>query len=170
MKKAGYIILLTILLLQAGGLLFLFHIQQVRVQKAALQQLDSNPGNTEKLALSPDEFYSARINDHEIRWNGRLYDFRAVSFSVEQVILSVFHDASEENIIDWIEALANAGGNQQSELPAHLVKLLTTTYLSTHSESISFFQPVHEFPFFQFDEQALSFSRDQDSPPPKILA
>lgn len=162
--------LLTILLLQAGGLLFLFHVQQARVQKAALHQLDSNSGNTEKLTLSPEEFYSARINDHELRLNGKLYDFKRFSCSGEKIILHVFHDASEEDIIDWIKALANAGGNQQSELPAHLVKLLTTTYLSTHSESVSIFQPVHELPFFQFDEQALAFSRDQDSPPPKILA
>jgi len=170
LKKASYIILLTILLLQAGGLLFLFQIQQVRVQKAALLQLDSNSGNTEKLALSPSEFYSARINDHELRLNGKLYDFKSVSYSDGQVILDVFHDASEENIINWIEALASAKGNQQGELPAHLVKLLTTTYLGTNSESVLFFQPVLEFPFFQFEEQALSFSREQDSPPPKKIA
>lgn len=135
-----------------------------------MHQLDSGSANTEKLALSSSEFYSARINDHELRLNGKLYDFKSVTYSEGLVILDVFHDKSEEDLIDWIEALANAGGNQQSELPAHLVKLLTTTYLSTHSESVSFFQPVHELPFFQFDEQALSFSRDQDSPPPKILA
>ncbi|MBK7853422.1 MAG: hypothetical protein IPJ66_20445 [Bacteroidetes bacterium] len=170
MKKATYISLLTILLLQAGGLLLLFQIQQVRIQKSALHQLDSGSGKTEQIVLSEADFNSSKINDHELRMNGKLYDFRYISNSSGQIILNVFHDASEENLIDWIEALATSDGQQQGDLPAHLVKLLTTTYLITDTEPVSFLHTVNEYSFFRFDERAVSFARDQDSPPPKILA
>ncbi len=170
MKKAAFISLITILLLQAGGLLFLFQIQQVRIQKSALHQLDSGSEKAKQIVLSKAGFNSAKINDHELRMNGKLYDFRYISHSSEQVILNVLHDASEENLIDWIEALVTSEGNQHGDLPAHLVKLLTTTYLITDTEPVSFLHTVNEYSFFRFDEQEVSFAGDQDSPPPKILA
>lgn len=67
LKKATYILFIFILLLQAGGLLFVYHVQQVSVKIEMRNALEArwNSG-FQKLHMTVSEFKKAKINSFEI--------------------------------------------------------------------------------------------------------
>jgi len=138
------------MLLQAGGLLFVFNAGQGYVQYKMQRRLRSENTVFEKLTLTSAEFQKCRVNSSEVLFHDDMYDFKSVNFNGDKVELLVIHDREEGVILEMMENLVNNTSPLSKDAPNPLQKLISLVYLpaavrgsilllSTH---IDFFQRV----------------------------
>lgn len=167
MKKIGYILLISILFLQLGGLLLLYKVQQYKIQYEMKEALYEDGAELQKLILSIAEFEKSKIDKHEIYYKGKMYDFKSAIIKNNTVELLVINDAKEEILYDLIRDLFTGTDKQKNKLPNQLSKLLTLTYLSS-DKYIRLFPPIHKNIFSVFTENIISADKKVSSPPPDV--
>jgi hypothetical protein len=169
LKKIGYILLLTILLLQAGGMLLIYKMQQCYVKQEMQQTLNNSKTKFQKITLSLSEYQKSKINSHEISINGKMYDVKSVNILENNVKLLVINDSKEENILQKIKDFTNRTNQPNSDLPNQLQQLLSLNYLSPEIKHF-FFIPVFSINLFrQPNLNLVSNDSDIPSPPPKLV-
>ena len=169
MKKAAFIILIPILLMQMGGRLLIYTIQQYSVQNEMEQVLEDGETNFLKLTLSSDDYNKGKISPHEIFVDKKLYDVKSVKFSGDKVELLVVNDIKEENIIENISKSVNTGGLQSKEHPFHFVKVLNLLYIAPPIDNDLLFKATVLNVFQLTCETILSYKPGISSPPPRLV-
>ena len=169
MKKTGYLFLLIILLLQTGGILLIFQVQQGYVQYQMSEKLKNDKLPFKKIILSLHEYEQCRVSSNEIAVDGKMYDFKSATFSDNSVELLAVHDAEEEGILEKINCILKTTGSPNTNFPLQLHQLLTLVYLTPFSEP-KLFAPSFDFGFLH-SSQANIVSNDPDilSPPPQAV-
>lgn len=170
LKKATYILFIFILLLQAGGLLFVYHVQQVSVKIEMRNALEArwNSG-FQKLHMTVSEFKKAKINSFEIYYKGRMYDYKSVVIKSDSVEILAIHDTKEEGILEIIKELSENTSNSDSEYPHQLLKLLSLIYIGTEAVQPSILTENSKCEYTFFGENTLIFHGTFPSPPPEII-
>ena len=147
MKRAGYLFLLFIILLQSGGLLFFYETKQFYIQYKVQKQLGEQVNKLHKITLTLSEFQKAKINDHEFSYNGYIYDIKSITFSNGLAELLAFQDSEETNIIDLINKTACTNNRNHNPVSEQLVRLLGIIY---HFE-------YHKYKFYVGVDQPVLF-------------
>ena len=168
MIRVGCILLLTLLILQAGGLLVIDKIQQIFHQHEMQLVLDDNNTEFQRITLSYSDYHKYKLSNNELSINGDMYDIKSVSMVNNQVILLAVHDHTEEEIIEKINKLLNNTNTRKSQLPDQLQQLLSLNYLVESITQI-FLSPLSFNCIFYFDDPDL-VSNDKVilSPPPQF--
>lgn len=169
MKKSSYITILFILLLQAGGLLFLLNAQRGFVQYKMSNVVLKENANFEKLILSKSTYQDSRINSKEISLAGKMFDVKSVLIEKDSVKLVVINDSKEENIVKIINNLLNATDIPCSQLPNQLYKLISLIYISPDFSYAFSIPSFHLFLFHHFNSDVVFQNGDILAPPPKFL-
>ena len=167
MKKLVYILLLAVLLLQSGGLVVFYRIRQMSIKYAMIQELKREEKNLEKLVLSISEFEKCRINAHEIRYHGNMYDIKSRQTQGENILLTVINDKKETKIIEGLKHMAENENGNKTQLPDKVFKFLTLTYVCPENTLITFISS-ESILFEQKSEKEYFFLADIVSPPPKL--
>jgi hypothetical protein len=170
LRKTGYIFLLAILLIQAGGALLIFRCQQYCIQYQISVALKEENTSFEKLTLSVSEYQKNRIHSNEISYKGKMYDIRSVNFSGDKVELFVIHDSEEENILEKINDFLNTPNpTTSSKLPARICILFSLNYLAPDIENIFYIHNICIHTFHQPDLNFVSPMPDVHTPPPRLV-
>jgi hypothetical protein len=168
LKKTGYILLLAILLLQTGGMLLVYKIQQFYVQyEMSLIVKDSNT-SFEKLILSADEYQKSRVNSREILFKGNMYDVKSVKITGNTAELLVINDKKEKKLVKNIKDFLYKTNQQKKELPEQLQKFLSLNYLPADKELTDIVTILSSIIFYSPDGNILFHLSDIPSPPPKL--
>ena len=109
LKKIGYIAFLSIMLLQSGGLLLIYQMQQFWVRREMLQTIEKKESGFLKLNLTVAEYQHSKINAHEISLNGDMYDVKSITYTGDKLELLVIQDLKEQSIV---EKIRNSGGRK----------------------------------------------------------
>jgi hypothetical protein len=167
MRKSIYILLITIVLFQAGGMLLLLKIQQWHSQHLMAQVIRNPEYTGQKIILTQDEYRSAKINNHELLIGRKMYDIKSVRILGNRVELMVINDSKEEKLIRTIKNLLGQSNRHYPKLPQQLKVFLSLRYLG----------PANEFTFCISNESGLDFPKEKDrivftyidisTPPPK---
>ncbi len=169
MKKASVIILLIILFLQAGGLFLFYKIYQCEVQEAILETINKADAEFHELTLSLIAFKQSKINDHELSYNGNMYDFKSFTIFKDSVRVLVIHDIEEENILYRIKDLIENIKLPKGEWQSKIFKLLLLVYTYSENHIMLFFEHLQENISILFIENIFSVYHEVFVPPPKCL-
>ncbi len=119
-----------LLLLQAGGMLFVYKMQQSFVRYEMQQVLNNTETRFQKMRISLSDYKKNKINEAEIRINQKLYDVKSVNMLVDDVELLLINDKEEENILEEIKNFFGQHNQSSSRIPDQLQELLSLDYLS----------------------------------------
>lgn len=135
MKKAGYILLLFILFLQAGGILFVYRIQQIALHQLIQLKLDSVKTGFVRIILSNEEYQISRIKRNEVKVGGKMYDVKSIHRKGDKVELIVIRDLKEEHILAKINDLTQGWKHRNSRITELLKQLISLRYLPLENEN-----------------------------------
>lgn len=102
---AAVAVLSAMLAFQACGWILVWWTARGEAYRCAQSAANHPIQNPQKLTLAAADFNLARVAKREIRWHGRLYDFRILKASTDSVALAVFPDEKEEQLIAALGAL-----------------------------------------------------------------
>lgn len=161
--------LLTILLLQAGGILFVYKVQQYYVKAEMQKTLNGRNTQFQKVSVSLGDYLKNKIGSDEISIDGKMFDIKSIQISGKLVELLVINDNKEDNIIEKIKDFIDTTNQSNTELPLQLQQLLSLNYLPLETGFLLFI-PVFSVDFFL--RPILNFvSNDLEilTPPPKLI-
>ena len=167
MKKLSYIALLLILLLQTGGMVLIFKVQQCIAHFEMKHAISNNATSSQTFSLSLSDFKN-KINENEFLIDGKLYDVISFSITGNNVQLVVINDKKEEDILEKIKGFT-AGISKHSKLPTQLVQLLALTYILPNYSSKSVLQQIPEQKYVLLCVNVFSVPSEVSSPPPKLI-
>jgi chorismate mutase len=167
LKKIGYIILFALILLQAGGLLLVYKIQQCYVQHQMAELIERSEGDFLELKLSPGEYEKNKSGADEICYKGKMYDIKAVVVGQNTVNLQVVNDAKEESVLKKIKALTE-NKEEDKELIEQLLKLFAHAYISPSSDTCVFFAETVQSHFYCYKDNLMSLPGTIVYPPPRV--
>ncbi len=168
LKKTASILLLSILLLQAGGLLVVFKMQQCYVWQEMQLSLKDNQTPFQKITLPFFDYQKSKINSHEISVNGKMYDVKSISLSDDKVELLVIHDSREENILQKIKDFAISTNQPNTDFANQLFQLLSLNYISPGVGPVFFIPSFSINIFSPLFLNVISNGFEIPSPPPKL--
>lgn len=160
--------LLAILLLQTGGMLLVYKIQQFYVQYEMRLLVNDSSTSFEKLILSTDEYHKSRVNSREILFKGNMYDVKSVKITGNSAELLVINDKKEKTLVKNIKDFLYKTNQQKKELPEQLQKFLSLNYLPADKELTDIVTTLSSIIFYSPDGNILSDLLDIPSPPPKL--
>ncbi len=168
MKRLGYLALILLLILQSGGILLFYHLQQSAVRYQMQEEIRLKETVFEKLTLSKTEFDKNRINSHEVLLNGKMYDIKSIHYNGSKVTLIALNDKGEENIIRKIKSYLAQSSRRQT-IPDHFNKFFSIIYLLPVYDHTSL-NSQNEQTFFSYCTAVLlSRTISITSPPPELV-
>ncbi len=167
-KKALHLFMLIPVFLHAGGLMLLCTLLQLNIQKEAESALLNPETKLTKITLSNAEYQNCKLNNKEIKLNGKLFDIKNAVFNNDQIELLAYEDVHESGIISLIENFFSPE-NSKKDFPQLVLKLLVSVFTIDQC-TIIFEAPASKnictsFPAFLFD----SFKTGIITPPPEIM-
>ncbi len=144
----------------AGRLAYLHAQSRVLLRQKPIELL-------ERIELSEPEYRQVRVNEREIKVNGKMYDIGRLERMGGRVIVYAEHDKAEDNLMAFIHEILKRAAADDSPLPAQLGKLLSLHYVPAALMGLytrGYEVLVHRF---FFDSRLSLFSTVQDTPPPE---
>lgn len=106
MKKAGVILLLFVITFQMVGVFLLFKAKQMEVRQDMKMKIKSGVPDAELtiLRFSRDQADGLKwMEDHEFRYEGRMYDVVKTTVDGEIVIYHCIHDEQESKLFSHLD-------------------------------------------------------------------
>lgn len=119
------------------------------------------------LVLTADDFNKARVDDHEVKVDGRMYDVARIRVENDTIHVYAVHDQSEDSLLGFLDTALGRLQNDTAQLPGSLIHFSLLQYIPVdfkltisagQSENIrsSVYQVLYS-----------SIERPVDSPPPQ---
>lgn len=169
LKKTVYILLLILVLLQAGGLLFVYRIGQIWVKYQMQLSLKSNNKHLEKLIFTIYEYEENIFDEHEMIYHGKLYDVKSVNISGDKVELIAIHDFKEEGILKKMNDLATNTNRSKAAHPNKLKTFVSLNYLLPDAGLKNFIPVVQIADLNTYNLLLDLIDDDIPTPPPKLV-
>ncbi len=160
--------LLTILLLQAGGMFLIYKMQQYYVQCEMKQSLTNNRTQFLKIIISLRDYQKCKINADEVIIKDKMYDVKSVRLSVNNVELLVINDSKEENILKKMMEYTTSTKHPDTDFLNYLNRLLSVSYLFQETYCNFVIYPSSVDNFLQLTKNIISTFVEIPSPPPKL--
>jgi hypothetical protein len=167
LKKTIYLVLLAVLILQSGGMLLIFNLQQFHIQYEMAEKLEDSNGPFEKLILTADVYERSRIGDKEICMNGKMYDIKSLTVTGDVVEIFAIQDLEEEDIMKRIKMLVKNTCAPAGKVPPHLQQLMSLVYLPSHAHHRLFLSLTGIYIFHHSGLFTASYDPRIPAPPPK---
>lgn len=176
MKKIiGAIFLTLILIFQFSGGQLLFHIQRSHIRREIKSQIKQGvpKGEMVHFRFSKSNPNVHWHNDHEFRFENRMYDVVDQESTADSLFLQCITDDQETTLFAQLGKLTNSHWNQSPDKKQsqQVASALSTFYLSVKAEySLRNISPIQlqGFSFYLFNEKCWASS--PDAPPPQMAA
>ena len=168
LKKIGYLILITIIFLQTGGVLVIYKMHQSLARGEMHTILNCNDTQYEKLTLSMVDYQKAKIDANEILIQGKLYDIKSIILIGGNANLLIIHDSLEEKILKKIKDFITGNHQSNKKLPYQLLKFLSMKFLPPEDCSNPFVPAISNDLKTVTNQIFTSSVPNIDIPPPKV--
>lgn len=166
-KRIVSIIVLSALLAHLMGAYVYFVVRQGQIRQEMRRLIGTLPEEgLETFTFTLEEYKRVRVNDFEVKIDGRMYDHGQPEFKGGKVTLYARHDAAEDNLIGFITEILNSTAEDNSPIPSQLLNFFSLAYLSP--DPFMLFVPegkAQSMDCYQANLLAQSFP--VESPPPR---
>jgi len=132
-KKIVSIIVLTALLTHLIGFCIYFVVRQGQIRQEMRESIGTLPDEEfETFVFTSEEYEKVRVNDFEVRVDGKMYDHSRPKFENGKITLFARHDAEEDNLISFLAEIINSSTNDTNPIPPQLLSFFNLIYLSPH--------------------------------------
>lgn len=167
MKRALSILILCIFLAHFAGFYVYFFLQMTQIRKEMKAQLKEMPAEQlDLIKLSVADFKKAKVDDHEIKVNGKMYDIARIEQKGDILFVYCLHDEAEDNLLVFLDTIVRVPLKDKSA-PAQVLKFTSLTFILP---SITTLKPLVSFQtcsHTRYNPDESSFVPALDSPPPK---
>lgn len=101
-----------------------------------LEEFDKE--NLQTIVLSKNQFNNFKVDDHEIKFKGKLYDIVISKFKNNKFELTVFHDKEEEYVLKEIAFFFKYRCKSNQKLPLKANQLSLSNYIVSNCGCINF--------------------------------
>lgn len=130
MKRVPVILFLSILLIQVGGCYIYFVGRLATIRTEMHEQLKYLPEEQlTRFQFTVTEFKKARVEDHEIKVDGKMYDIARVTKQADQILVLALHDEAEDNLLAFLSEMVSRSANDKKPVPVEVEQLLTLSFL-----------------------------------------
>jgi len=166
-KKIIGIAFLGILLLQVAGSYVYFVVRLSAIRQEMREELKHKPDeHLTLLTLSADEYRKAKVNDHEVKVNGKMYDIARIVVKDKKVLVYALHDEAEDNLLALLHEMVTRSSKDKKPVPSQLIQLLTLQFVGVENKvpALTGADVAHTTPYcISF----CSFIPGIESPPPR---
>ncbi len=81
--------------------------------------------------LTPEEYRRARINNHEVEINGKMYDHAPPQVEANRITLYAIHDQSEDNLLSFFREVVRTASKDSKPIPSTINSYLSLVFLSS---------------------------------------
>ena len=107
---------------------YVLQLQKIHAQMR--EQLKYLPEDQlQVLNLSHAEFLKARVEEHEVKVNGRMYDIARIETRGERVTVFCVHDELEDNFLALFGDLVSKPIGDTSSIPATVVQFIDLNFV-----------------------------------------
>jgi hypothetical protein len=129
-KKIPSIGLLSILFLQVAGSYIYFVVRLSGIRQEMREQIKHKPvDQLTVLTLTPEEFQRAKVDDHEVKVNGKMYDIARIDVRETSVLVYALHDEAEDNLLALLDEIVKRSSNDKKPVPSQLIQLITLIFV-----------------------------------------
>lgn len=82
-----------------------------------------------KLVLTESDFFRSKVEEHEIKIDGRMYDIARLQYAGGKVIVWCLHDEAEDNLLAFLDAVSNRAHQDSTPVPQSILQFLSLTFL-----------------------------------------
>jgi hypothetical protein len=150
MKRLPAIFILTILMVNAAGFYVYYVVQlnQIRSEmRHALKFLRDDQLTV--LKLTKKEYEEARVDEHEVKVHGKMYDIARIRVKGDSLIISALHDEKEDNLMALLGEIISKPLRNDQPVPLSVIQFITLSYVL----------PPGNFDFENPDRQIIFHSR-----------
>lgn len=129
LKKILSVFVLSIFLAHFAGfyIYFFFQLSQIRTEmQAALRALPTK--DLDLLKLSVEEYQRAKVEEHEIKVEGKMYDIARVEKQGDLLLVYCIHDEAEDNILAFLDKILSTPLKDKS-VPTGVLQFFSLNYL-----------------------------------------
>lgn len=166
-KRIATIFFLGLLVLQVAGcyVYFMVRLSAIRTEKRAELKLLPDSALT-VLTLTPAEFKQARVEEHEVKVAGKMYDIARIKLREGLVHVYGIHDEAEDNLLSFLNELVKRSTNDKKPIPEQLVNLLALEFLlEINSLPVNCSQPITHQSIYQ--NVISTVFHNSETPPPR---
>lgn len=88
----------------------------------------------ELIILTPEEFKRARVEEHEIKVDGHMFDIARVVEKDSTLYVYGVYDRDEDNLIVFLDAVLNKAQADTRSLPQVIIKFITLIFIIPDSD------------------------------------
>lgn len=166
-KRILSILVLILFLAHFAGFYIYFVVQLKQVRQEMRNQLRSLPTEElELLTFTPEEFQIARVEEHEVKADGKMYDIARLKKQGNTILVYCLHDAAEDNLLAFLNKILSLP-LKDSHVPNGILHFYSLNYLPAHW---GFIVPevMPTTPFTGYTEMISEYSTAIAVPPPKV--
>lgn len=123
----------------------------------------------EVVMLTPEVFQQARVEDHEIKVNGSMFDIARVVEKDSLFYVYGVYDEDENNLLSLLDAVLNNLQNDSGQAPPNFSLFSVLYYLPVTFDYHLTALPEKTFSQTVYTKSLVSFISLIDSPPPKSV-
>jgi len=167
-KKAVSIVVLTVLLTHLIGFYVYFVIRQAQIRQEMRESIGYLPNEEfETFVFTLEEYQKIKVNDFEVKIDGKMYDHSAPKFEDGKVILFARHDKDEDDLISFITNIVNSSNEDKKPVPSQLLSFFNLTYLSPLQLTLPVLSNKIQS-FDRYQSSLLTLYLSVESPPPRF--
>jgi len=163
-------VLLTLLLANFGGQYVYFAFRAMQIKREMRALLATLPDqDLELIILTPEEFKRARVEEHEIKVDGNMFDIARVIEKDSKLYVYGVYDEDEDNLLSLLDAVLNNLQNDSAQIPPSFSLFSVLHFLPVQFEYGLTALPEKTSPSTYYNESMINFIALIDSPPPKSV-
>jgi hypothetical protein len=166
-KRIATIFFVGIILTQVVGCYVYFASRLISIRHEMREQLKLLPDEElAKFIFTEAEFRQAKVNDHEIKVDGKMHDIARIESKEGQLHVYAVHDEAEDNLLAFLSEIASRSSKDKKPVPSQLLKLISLQFVKTEiswpNNSGNFI--VHNT---DYSKSVSEFVQMIESPPPR---
>lgn len=135
--------------------------------RAKLKELPAE--QLDLIVLSPAEYKEAKVEEHEIKVAGKMYDISRVLEKNGKVFIYCLHDKAEDNLLAFLDKILSLPLKDKNTSP-QLVKFTLLSYILPSTLCWGNITAIMFDDFTQYHLHLSSFIPLLDSPPPRLIS
>jgi len=168
MKRLLSIFVLVIFLAHFAGFYIYFAVQLKQVRKEMRSKLkELPPEELDLIILTTEEYQSAKVEEHEIKVGGKMYDIAWVEEGNETIRVFCLHDKDEDNLLAFMNKILSVplkGG----KVPPQIIKFTSLSFIVPPTFRCLDSLTLLDKSLTDYNFYVLSFIPSLESPPPRL--
>jgi hypothetical protein len=130
MKRFPALLILAILVVNAAGFYIYFVIQLNQIRSEMIHTLKFLPDDQLTiLKLAKEEYEDSRVDEHEVKVNGKMYDIARIEVKGDTLIIAAMHDEKEDNLMALLGEIISKPLKSDQPVPSAVIQFITLSFI-----------------------------------------